>query len=100
MEGERGVFCALPAMKLTALDLLRMRLKSRHLSSHDAAAIFSLLRLYRQADLSIADFCRSTGMHCIPSCGRCCQTRNVDATVTEVMPLASGYGWTAARTKC
>jgi Fe-S-cluster containining protein len=65
-----------------------MHWKARHLSQSDARQIFSTIRLYREVDKTVGRFCQTTGIRCIPSCGRCCQTSNVDSTILEVMPLA------------
>ncbi len=43
---------------------------------------------YAWIDGQTAAVQKATGLHCPPGCGRCCQSRQVEATVLEMLPLA------------
>jgi uncharacterized protein len=47
-----------------------------------------VLRLFLCADQDIARFANSTGMQCVPGCGHCCESVEVEATVLELIPWA------------
>jgi Fe-S-cluster containining protein len=45
-------------------------------------------RIYREIDQQIAFFQNATDLHCPECCGSCCESQEVEATVTELLPLA------------
>jgi len=50
--------------------------------------INNLLELYAEMDRQISSFQASTGLHCLPGCGRCCSSPHVEATILEMIPVA------------
>lgn len=51
------------------------------LSSH-------VMQVFREAGRAVAGFQLATGLRCVPGCGVCCESRHVEATVVEALPLA------------
>ena len=45
-------------------------------------------RIYQEIDQQIAFFQNTTDLHCLECCGSCCESLEVEATVTELLPLA------------
>lgn len=45
-------------------------------------------RLYRRLDLDSRRFQLHSGLRCLPACGRCCLSADVEATVLEMLPAA------------
>jgi len=43
--------------------------------------------IYREMDVLGLRFQNATGLRCLPGCGACCDTEEVEATVVEVIPL-------------
>jgi len=50
--------------------------------------IHDILRIYREWDRVTLCFQRTTGIRCPQGCGLCCESRSVEATVLECLPLA------------
>jgi len=46
--------------------------------NHEVSAALS--QLYRELDVQIAKFQATTGLHCPPGCGQCCENPEVEAT--------------------
>ncbi|RPI78924.1 MAG: YkgJ family cysteine cluster protein [Desulfobacteraceae bacterium] len=44
--------------------------------------------IYLEIDQQIATFQKATDLHCPEGCGSCCDSQEVEATVTELLPLA------------
>jgi len=47
-----------------------------------------VLDQYKKFDQIIKDFCKTTGLSCVPNCSYCCRHWWVEASVLEVLPLA------------
>jgi uncharacterized protein len=45
-------------------------------------------RLYESEGPQFGDFQKSTGLHCLPECGACCNHPEVSTSVAEMLPLA------------
>lgn len=45
-------------------------------------------RVYKRLDKEIADFQKSTTLHCLSGCGECCKKPDIEATPLEFLPLA------------
>jgi len=45
-------------------------------------------QIYQEIDRQIAFFQKATDLHCPECCGSCCESQEVEATVTELLPLA------------
>ncbi len=45
------------------------------------------MEIYREMDALSSRFQNATGLRCLPGCGTCCDTEEVEATVVEVIPL-------------
>ena len=45
-------------------------------------------KVYREIDLKIARLRRAASLSCPEGCGTCCESRQVEATIPEVLPLA------------
>jgi Fe-S-cluster containining protein len=45
------------------------------------------MEIYREMDTLSSRFQNATGLRCLPGCGTCCDTEEVEATVVEVIPL-------------
>ncbi|MCA6078432.1 YkgJ family cysteine cluster protein [Fulvivirga sedimenti] len=45
-------------------------------------------KVFQQLEKEISAFQKTTGMHCIASCGRCCIKPDISATPLEFLPLA------------
>lgn len=45
------------------------------------------MEIYREMDALSSRFQNATGLRCLPGCGTCCDTDDVEATVVEVIPL-------------
>jgi len=48
-----------------------------------------IVAVYQEIDTKITQFQMASGLSCPDRCGRCCESRNVEATVLETLPLAS-----------
>jgi Fe-S-cluster containining protein len=46
-----------------------------------------VMEIYREMDAFALRFQNATGLRCLPGCGTCCDTEEVEATVVEVIPL-------------
>jgi Fe-S-cluster containining protein len=46
-----------------------------------------VMEIYREMDALSSHFQNATGLRCLPGCGTCCDTEEVEATVVEVIPL-------------
>jgi Fe-S-cluster containining protein len=44
--------------------------------------------IYRRLDRKLTAFRRRSGLACLPGCGECCRSTEVEATVLELLPLA------------
>ena len=60
----------------------------RRLPRRQAYAVAQVMWHYVSLDKCIKRFQRLGGVHCLPGCGSCCEGRNVEATVLEMMPMA------------
>jgi Fe-S-cluster containining protein len=70
---------------------LRVKMVERKLGLSDfLSGLEELFEIYRQLDLQIEAFKKSTGLECLPACGRCCEVsfRQIEASVFEMLPLA------------
>lgn len=47
-----------------------------------------VMQVFRQVEREIAGLKLATGLRCVPGCGSCCESRQVEATVVEALPLA------------
>lgn len=47
-----------------------------------------VLGIYEEIDQRIERLRRESGISCLPGCGSCCESRKVEATVLEALPLA------------
>jgi Fe-S-cluster containining protein len=47
-----------------------------------------VMRVFREVGREIAGLKLATGLRCVPGCGSCCESRHVEATVVEALPLA------------
>jgi len=47
------------------------------------------MEIYREMDALSSRFQNAIGLRCLPACGICCESEEVEATVVEVIPL----GW-------
>jgi len=56
--------------------------------ARDARLAAGVLALYRRLDGKLAAFRRRSGLACLPGCGECCRSTEVEATVLELLPLA------------
>ena len=54
----------------------------------DATALVRLLEVYEEIDRQTAALKAMTGLRCPPGCGRCCSSREIDATELEMLPVA------------
>lgn len=45
-------------------------------------------KLFHELDLETATFQNTTGIKCLPGCGRCCSYPNIEATPLEFLPWA------------
>jgi len=50
--------------------------------------IREIMNIYFEIDRKISIFQLSTGLRCPPGCGSCCESKNVEATILECLPLA------------
>lgn len=57
-------------------------------ASRDARLAARVLAIYRRLDRRLAAFRRRCGLACLPGCGECCRSTEVEATVLELLPLA------------
>jgi Fe-S-cluster containining protein len=48
-----------------------------------------IMEIYREMDALSSRFQNATGLRCLPACGNCCDSEEVEATIVEVIPL----GW-------
>jgi Fe-S-cluster containining protein len=46
-----------------------------------------IMEMYREMDVLALRFQEATGLRCLPGCGTCCESGEVEATVVEVIPL-------------
>jgi Fe-S-cluster containining protein len=46
-----------------------------------------VMEIYREMDALALRFQNASGLRCLPGCGACCDTEEVEATVVEVIPL-------------
>lgn len=46
------------------------------------------MQVFREFGRAIARLQLATGLRCVPGCGSCCESRNVEATLVEALPLA------------
>jgi len=50
---------------------------------------YSVLELHSEMDRQTAELFRTaTGLRCLPSCGQCCESAPLEATVIELLPAA------------
>ena len=47
-----------------------------------------VMQVFREVGRGIAGLKLATGLRCVPGCGSCCESRHVEATVVEALPLA------------
>jgi len=47
-----------------------------------------VMQVFREVGREIAGLKLATGLRCVPGCGSCCESRQVEATVVEALPLA------------
>ena len=47
-----------------------------------------VMRIFRELGREIAGLKLATGLRCVEGCGTCCESRQVEATVVEALPLA------------
>lgn len=47
-----------------------------------------ILRIYEEIERQTIEFQRAWGLKCLPGCGQCCESPNVQVTVLEFLPLA------------
>ncbi|WP_419211868.1 YkgJ family cysteine cluster protein [Maribacter sp. X9] len=45
-------------------------------------------RIFYQLEKEVGSFQKSTGLGCMPNCGKCCSKPNINATALEFLPLA------------
>jgi uncharacterized protein len=45
------------------------------------------MEIYRELEVLTLRFQNASGLRCLPGCGACCDTEEVEATVVEVIPL-------------
>jgi Fe-S-cluster containining protein len=57
-------------------------------ASRDARLAARARAIYRRLDCRLAAFRRRSGLACLPGCGECCRSTEVEATVLELLPLA------------
>ena len=50
--------------------------------------IESIKRIYQQLDNNILEFQSKTGLNCVNNCTLCCQKREIQTSVLEMLPLA------------
>jgi len=48
----------------------------------------NLQKLYQEMDQTFSPYQASTGLHCLPGCGRCCMNPEVEASLLEMLPFA------------
>lgn len=58
--------------------------------------------VYAEADAAVEEFCRISGLRCVPGCGACCETGVVEATALQMLPAAfhlwrTGVAWGVMR---
>jgi uncharacterized protein len=58
------------------------------LSAVDQKIIRDCMALFECIDRKTQVFCKQTGLKCKDGCGACCESPNVETTVTEALPLA------------
>lgn len=49
---------------------------------------YNLLKLYQEMSDSFSSYQASTGLSCLPSCGRCCLNPEIETSPFEMIPLA------------
>jgi Fe-S-cluster containining protein len=54
----------------------------------DARLVAGVQAIYLRLDRRTAAFRRRSGLACLPGCGECCRSAEVEATVLELLPLA------------
>ncbi|MDZ4822686.1 MAG: YkgJ family cysteine cluster protein [Flavobacteriales bacterium] len=50
--------------------------------------VSSVKKLFASLDNEIAEFQKSSGLHCLSGCGECCKKPDIEATPLEFLPLA------------
>jgi uncharacterized protein len=48
----------------------------------------NLQKVYDQMSEAFTSYQRSTGLHCLPGCGRCCLNPDIEASPLEMLPFA------------
>jgi Fe-S-cluster containining protein len=49
---------------------------------------YNLLKLYQEMSDTFSTYQTSTGLNCLPSCGKCCLNPEIEATLYEMIPMA------------
>lgn len=50
-----------------------------------------ITELYKQMDQASLSFKQASGISCLTSCGKCCKSPEVSATILEMLPMAIDY---------
>jgi Fe-S-cluster containining protein len=58
------------------------------LSQRLTTMIADLTRLFQSLDEEVMSFAQAQSVRCLPGCGACCQSPNIETTVAEMLPLA------------
>ena len=53
-----------------------------------AHKVRSVERLFARLEIEINAFQKSSGLHCLAGCGKCCTKPDIDATPLEFLPYA------------
>ena len=83
------VVCNRWAGEITArLVKFKFSERSMPLHSFNRDLSCSVLELYSEMDRQTAEFRTTTGLRCLPGCGRCCDSAAPEVTVIELLPAA------------
>lgn len=69
--------------------IARTRSDALHYAPPYEQTIQQITGIYRELDEKTEQFRRASGLKCPEGCGRCCISKNIEATVLEFLPLAS-----------
>jgi uncharacterized protein len=70
-------------------NIAKMRNDPLHYAPPYEQTIQQINGIYSELDKKIEQFRISSGLKCPERCGRCCMSKNIEATVLEFLPLAS-----------
>lgn len=52
------------------------------------SSLANILTMYEEIEARIEQFKAVSGLSCLKDCGSCCENRNSEATILEILPMA------------